>query len=342
MRILRHYRDVPAAAQGTVVALGNFDGVHRGHKAVIAEASRIAARGGAACAVLTFEPHPREFFNPQGPVFRLTSLRAKARQMEALGVEFLFVLHFDAAFAAIPAGDFVTQVLVQGLSVRHAVVGYDFVFGNKRAGNTELLASMAESHGFALTVIEPVAAGGEVYSSSRIRVALENRNPRLAAELLGHWWEIEGRVREGDRRGSKLGYPTANLTPGEILQPSLGIYAVRAGITTGQGVTWRDGVASLGRRPTFGGGDVVLEVHLFDFAGDLYGQHLRVAFIDYIREEKKFDDIQSLKAEILADCRLARRILAETPADDDTVGARKPLAHRRVAHRRVAHRRAGS
>ena len=322
MRILRHYWDVPVTARGAVVAIGNFDGVHRGHEAVIAEAHRVAARCGAASAVLTFEPHPRVYFDPQGPEFRLTSLRTKAHRIEALGVELLFVARFDRAFSLISARDFVTEVLVKGLQVRHVVVGYDFVFGHERAGDIELLASMAKGRGFGISVVDPVASEGEVYSSSRIRVALRNRNPRLAAELLGHWWEVEGRVRRGESRGHRLGYPTANLQLGDLLQPALGIYAVRAVTESALGV-WTDGVASLGRRPTFGGGDVVLEVHLFDFAGDLYGRYLRVAFVDYIREEKKFDDIAGLTSQMAADCRAARRILAETEARGESAPGRK-------------------
>lgn len=315
MRILRHYTDVPDQARGAVVAIGNFDGVHLGHQAVIAEAGRIAQAEGAPHAALTFEPHPRSFFSAGAPAFKLTSLRSKAHQIEALGVEFLFVLTFDAEFAAISAPDFVTRVLVQGLEIRGAVVGFDFVFGHRRAGDTRLLTEMAARHGFDVTVVEPVARQGEVYSSSRIREALKAANPRLAAELLGHWWVVEGRVGEGDRRGRQLGYATANVTLGDFLEPALGIYAVRAGLESERGVVWRDAVASLGRRPTFGAGEVVLEVHLFDFAGELYGQHLRVAFVDYIRAEKKFDDIDGLKAAIAADCEAARRILAATPAD---------------------------
>jgi riboflavin kinase/FMN adenylyltransferase len=335
MRILRHYTDVPAQVRGSVVAIGNFDGVHLGHQAVIAEAGRIAAAAGAPHAALTFEPHPRSFFTPRAAAFKLTSLRSKAHQIEALGVEVLFVLTFDAEFAAISAADFVDRVLVQGLGLRHAVVGFDFVFGHRRAGDTRLLSELAPRHRFELTVVEPVGHEGEVYSSSRIRQALKAAEPRLAAELLGHWWVVEGRVGEGERRGRQLGYATANLSLDDFLEPALGIYAVRAGLETESGVEWRDAVASLGRRPTFGGGEVMLEVHLFDFSGDLYGQHLRVAFVDYIREEKKFDDIDGLKAAMAADCEAARRILAATPTEMEVVVAPPSRAPNSPARRRA-------
>jgi riboflavin kinase/FMN adenylyltransferase len=316
MRVLRHYTDVPAEARGAVVAIGNFDGIHRGHRAVIGEAARIAVAADAPLAVLTFEPHPRSYFNPDAPAFRLTPMRGKAHQLEALGAEVLFVLHFDEALAAMPATDFVDQVIVRGIGARHLVVGYDFVFGHKRLGNTELLAQLSEHHGFALEVVAPVAQGDEICSSSRIRQALRDADPRLAAGLLGRRWEIEGRVGPGDKRGHQLGYPTANLALDDYLEPALGIYAVRAGLELDGELVWRDAVANLGRRPTFGGTDVILEVHLFDFAGDLYGQHMRVAFVDYIRPEEKFDDIEDLKAQMAADCDVARRLLGEANASE--------------------------
>ncbi len=311
MRIFRHFEELPAEARGAAVAIGNFDGVHRGHQAVIGEAARIAAATAAPLAVLTFEPHPRSFFDPTGPAFRLTPLRSKVHQVEALGADFLFVLHFDAALAAMPARDFVSQIVVHGIAACHLVVGYDFVFGNKRRGDTELLVELAVEHGFALEVVAPVAQAGEVFSSSRIRQALRDAEPRLAAALLGRDWEIEGRVGHGDRRGRELGYPTANLDLDDHLEPALGIYAVRAGLEIDGELVWRDAVASLGRRPTFGGTDVILEVHILDFSGDLYGKHLRVAFVGYIRPEEKFDDIDDLTARIALDCDAARRLLTE-------------------------------
>ncbi|WP_119462259.1 bifunctional riboflavin kinase/FAD synthetase [Rhodospirillaceae bacterium SYSU D60014] len=311
MRLFRHYSEVPVEARGAVVALGNFDGVHRGHQAVIGEAARLAREARAPLAVLTFEPHPREFFQPDQPPFRLTPFRIKVRQLETIGVDYLFVLHFDAELARKSAEAFVVEVLGEGLEAAHIVVGYDFVFGHQRRGNAALLRDLAGPQGVGVTSVEPVTSeSGEVFSSTRIREHLRAGQPLKAGILLGRPWEIEGRVEHGDARGRLLGFPTANLALGDYMQPALGVYAVKAGIDEGRGTVWRDGVANLGRRPTVGGERVQLEVHLFDFAGDLYGRHLRVALIDFLRGEKKFDGLESLKAQIAADTEEARRLMA--------------------------------
>ena len=311
MRLFRHYTEVPVEARGAVVALGNFDGIHRGHQAVIAAAAEKARELGTSHAVLTFEPHPREFFRPDQPPFRLTPLRIKARQVEAMGVDTLFVLHFNAELAQKSAEAFVVEVLSEGLEVAHVVVGYDFVFGQGRRGTAALLADLGRLHGFGVTALPPVGGGqGDVFSSTRVREHLQAARPLEAGALLGRPWEIEGRVEHGQQLGRDLGYPTANLLLGEYLQPALGIYAVKAGIDEGRGTVWHDGVASLGYRPTVGGTDLVFEVYLFDWSGDLYGRHLRVALIDYLRPEKKFDGLDALKAQIAADCGEARRLLA--------------------------------
>ena len=312
MRILRHYTEVPAEARGAVVALGNFDGVHRGHHAVLAAAAADARRLGRPLAVLTFEPHPRQFFAPGAPPFRLTSLRSKAHRLEHLGVDFLFALHFDRDFSHKTAQTFVLEVLVQGLHASHLVVGYDFVFGHQRGGGVNVLRYMGDMEGFGVTVVEPVGSGGEIYSSTRIRQHLKEARPQDAADLLGHWWEIDGRVQQGDQRGRTIGFPTANLALTDLLVPAHGVYAVRAGVETADGkLAWYDGVANLGRRPTFAKQDVLFEVHLFDFAGDLYGAHLRVQLIDFIRPERKFAGLEELKAQIAADAAAARAMLAD-------------------------------
>lgn len=314
MRIFRHYTELPEDARGAVVAIGNFDGVHLGHQAVIAAARHEADRRHVPCAVLTFEPHPRSFFQPSSPSFRLTPFRIKARHLEILGVDELIVLHFDRAFSQRSAGAFVDEILAGGLAASHIVTGFDFVFGHGRAGNAEFLARAARRCGFGYTRVAPVEMRpGEPFSSTRIRDCLSAGHPRKAAELLGRPWEIEGRVETGARRGRDIGFPTANVPLGEYLHPARGVYAVQAGVDEGGGTRWVDGVANLGRRPTFDGTDVLLEVHLFDFAGDLYGKHLRVKLVDYIRPEKKFDGIRELRAQIAADCGSARRMLARTP-----------------------------
>jgi riboflavin kinase / FMN adenylyltransferase len=311
MRLFRHHTEIPAEARGAVVAVGNFDGIHRGHQAVVAAAAGIAKDLGATQAILTFEPHPREFFRPDQPPFRLTPLRIKVRQFEAMGIDNLFVLHFNAELAQKSAEAFVVEVLSEGLAVAHVVVGYDFVFGHGRRGTAALLADLGRLHGFGVTALPPVGGDqGDVFSSTRVREHLQAARPLEAGALLGRPWEIEGRVEHGQKLGRDLGYPTANMMLGEYLQPALGIYAVKAGIDEGRGTVWHDGVASFGYRPTVGGTHLVFEVYLFDWSGDLYGRHLRVALIDYLRPEKKFDDLDALRAQIALDCDAARRLLA--------------------------------
>ena len=314
MRIFRH-DTVAAAERGAGVAIGNFDGVHLGHQAVIGEAGRIARAGGLPHAVLTFEPHPRRVFRPDDPPFRLTPFRAKSRHLEALGVDLLFTLHFDLAFAQMSAADFLEGVLVRNLGVRHAVVGYDFVFGHQRGGSPALLQARGAELGFGVTVVGPIAAsGGAVYSSTRIRELLVGGKPREAAALLGRCWEIEGRVERGDARGRSIGFPTANLLLDDYLRPAAGVYAVRVGIEEGRRTLWYEGVANLGQRPTFGGSDLRLEAHLFDFDRDLYGRHLRVALVEHLRPERKFSGIDALKAQIATDAAEARTLLQSLPA----------------------------
>lgn len=312
MKLFRHWDALPTEVCGSVVALGNFDGVHCGHRAVIATAQRIAAESGGLPAVLTFEPHPRAVFRPQEPPFRLTPLRVKARLLEAQGVAALFVLHFDSGFWHKSAENFVRDVLVAGLRVRHVVAGYDFLFGHRRTGDVHRLVRMGAELGFAVTEVGPVADPcGGVFSSTRVREALLAGRPEEATRLLGHPWEIEGRVETGDRIGRTLGFPTANFGFGDYLRPAFGVYAVRAGVDAGAETTWYQGVANLGHRPTVAGPSERVEVHLLDFSGDLYGRHLRVQLIQHLRPEQKFPDLAALRAQIVEDCRLSRIILQE-------------------------------
>jgi len=310
MRVFRH-TSASDDARGAVVAAGNFDGVHLGHQAVLGEAKALATSLGAPFAVLTFEPHPRAVFQPGLPPFRLTPFRAKSLVLETLGVDLLFTLHFDLAFAQKTAEQFVAEVLVAALGAKAVVVGYDFVFGNKRRGTAALLTAEGAKHGFAVKIVAPVAAaGGVIYSSTHIREHLVAGRPREAAALLGRPWEIDGRVDVGDKLGRTIGFPTANIDLADYLRPAPGVYAVRAGIEDGGKVEWHDGAANLGWRPTVGGKDLRLETHLFDFSGDLYGKHLRVALIERLRPEQRFDGLDALKAQIAADCVQARQILA--------------------------------
>jgi riboflavin kinase/FMN adenylyltransferase len=307
MRIFRDTRNLPTQARGAVVALGNFDGVHRGHQALIATARGIADARGAPLAVMVFEPYPREFFRADAEPFRLTSLRTKAGLLGERGVDLLIVVHFDAKLAAMLAQDFVMDVLLKDLAAAHVVVGEDFRFGKARGGDAALLSYMGEMEGFSVTIVAPLADGPDAkISSSRIRAALQEGRPEEAARLLGHPWSIEGHVATGDRRGRTLGFPTANLTLQNLLHPAFGVYAVRA--RRGADETVYDGMANFGRRPTFAVATPLFETHLFDFAGDLYGQLLHVELIAYLRPERKFESLDALQAQLVADSHAARAI----------------------------------
>ena len=310
MAIYRHTTDLPEEALGAVVAIGNFDGVHRGHQAVIDKAGRLAREFESSLGVLTFEPHPRRFFRPDDPPFQLTSFRLKLRLLETLGVANVFVLPFNLALSELSAEDFVRQILVEDLRLRHVLVGDNFYFGHKRGGDTALLERLGRSHGFGVTILRRIeGTTGEAYSSTGIRDYLTAGNPTRAALLLGRYWEIEGRVQSGAKRGRELGFPTANIALGEVLEPAYGVYAVRAGVDRGGQTVWHPGVANLGIRPMVEGDEPLLEVHLFDFDADLYGQHMRVAFVDYLRPEMTFDDMEAMRAQMVEDSRRARVIL---------------------------------
>lgn len=312
MRLIRHCQELPDALKGAVVALGNFDGVHKGHQAVINAAKAIAAQLAAPVMVMTFEPHPRAFFNAAQPPFRLTPLRVKARLIEALGIDVLYCQHFDGAFAQMTAQSFIDDILVGGLQAAHVVVGYDYVFGRGRQGTGALLQKMADQGRFGFTAVPPATTvTGETYSSTRVREYLAEGRVQDAARLLGHYWEIEGRVEQGDQRGRTLGFPTANLHLDDYLRPNLGVYAVRTGIDLGEGTRWLNGVANIGRRPTFNKADEVMEVHLLDQNMDLYGRHLRVALVKHIRPERRFSGLEELKSQILSDCQAACAILGD-------------------------------
>ncbi len=311
MRIFRHYENLPDDLKGSVIAVGNFDGVHLGHRGVISEASRIARAAGIPWGVMTFEPHPRMFFKPDQPSFRITPLRAKSHAITELNADFMVVLRFDAELAGLSAQDFVKIVLLNNLGVHHVVCGYDFSFGKGREGDCEFLLHAGKDSGFGLTAVGAIDdPDGQAYSSTRIRTCLSNGDPRGAASLLGRPFEITGRVSHGDERGRTIGFPTANIHLDDYLEPLRGVYAVRAAIETTDEPIWIDGVANLGIRPTFDKTEPVLEVFLFDFDGDLYDRHLRVQIIDFIRPEQKFDGLDALKNQIAADCDQARAILA--------------------------------
>jgi riboflavin kinase/FMN adenylyltransferase len=313
MRIFRHFEDVPAVFQGAVVAIGNFDGVHRGHQALIAQARALAEERKSALAVLAFEPHPAEFFHPRPD--------SKARLLAELGVDAMFALTFDESMAKRSAPDFVRDVLVKGLGLSGAVVGPDFEFGQGRGGNVATLNYMGEMEGFSVTCFDMVKAakiagdtGAEKISSTRIRTSLKAAMPEEAARLLGRWWAVEARVEHGDARGRQMGFPTANMHLGHCLAPAFGVYAVRVTILENEKPVGRhDGVANFGIRPMYQIDVPLMEAHLFDFDGDLYGKHLSVELIAYLRPEAKFASLDALIAQIGADAATARKILAHTP-----------------------------
>ena len=309
MIVLHGTASVPPAARGAALAIGNFDGVHRGHQALLQAARDAAAQTGGKAGVILFEPHPREFFQPDKPHFRLTPLPRKLELLEAFGLDLAVVLRFDAALAGLSAEAFIAQVLVQELSVSHVVVGYDFRFGKGRTGDPETLRRAAAAHGFAVTVVAQVADAGEVFSSSAIRAELAQGDVQGAAEMLGHWWRVTGTVIGGAKRGTGLGFPTANiaLAPGTAL--AHGIYAVRVPVDGKP----HPAAAYLGTRPTFDDGAPVLEVFVLDFDDDLYGRQIAVDFIDHIRGDRRFDSIDDLKAQMQHDCDRARILLDTAP-----------------------------
>ena len=303
--VIQDWRAVPAALRGATVALGNFDGVHLGHAAVLRAAH--AARPDLPIAALTFEPHPREHFRPEDPPFRLTLLPAKVEALAALGARIVFAIPFDATLAAMTAEAFVDQVLHQGLGARHLACGADFAFGHRRGGDVAFLTREAERRGIGLSIVPPVADENGPISSTRIRRVLQDGYPERAAAKLGRDWELHGTVFHGDHLGRELGWPTANILLGRQLEPARGVYAVTVRLADGQVVP---GVANVGRRPTLGGDPVTrLEVHLFDWSGDLYGQEIHVRLHAFQRADAKFDGLDALKAAIAADAAEARRLL---------------------------------
>jgi riboflavin kinase/FMN adenylyltransferase len=311
MRIYRHYNDLPQHDLGAAIAIGNFDGVHLGHQKVINTAGEVARRTGVSWGVLTFEPHPRLVFNRHISPFRLTPFHVKARMVEELGADFLIVLHFDLEFSKRTADEFISHILVEHLRVSHMVSGFDFVFGHERQGDSAYLAARGRDLEFATTSLTKVLdENGEVISSTRVRALLSAGDAEGATRLLGRPFEIEGRVITGEARGRTIGFPTANLELDTHTRPAIGVYAIRAGLDQGGDTDWHDGVANLGYRPTFDGEGLLLETHLFDFAQDLVGRHLRVRLIGHLRDESKFAGIDDLKAQIVKDCAEARDFLA--------------------------------
>jgi riboflavin kinase / FMN adenylyltransferase len=311
MKIFRHIAGIPREYKGAVVAIGNFDGVHRGHQALIRRAIRHAEVRGVPCAVLTFEPTSREFFYPGAEPIRLTPFRSKAHILAKLGVDAMFALPFDSEMAHHTAQDFVLELLVKSLEVDCVVVGSDFRFGAQRAGNGSVLAYMGEMEGFGVEIFPTVMAGmEEKISSTLIRTLLRDGHPDDASRLLGHPFVIEGRVEHGEKRGRTLGFPTLNMHLDGYIRPAYGIYAVRTSVIEDEVVTARyDGVANFGIRPMFEIEAPLMETYLFDFSGDLYGKQIAVELVAYLRPEAKFPNVEALKAQMAQDVRDAQQAL---------------------------------
>jgi len=296
----------PGPLAGAVVAIGNFDGVHRGHRAVIGAALDRARALGRSAAALTFTPHPRQFFRPQEPLFELSGERNKLRLLAATGLDGVVIMRFDAALAGTSAQEFIDRILIGALGIGGAAIGFDFHFGRNRTGSPSYLDEEGARRGFAVNVVPPLEDEGRPVSSGSVRTALSEGKVVEAAELLDAPWFVTGEVRHGDKRGRGLGFPTANvrLDPGCGLKH--GVYAVRTRVAG----MMHEGVASFGRRPMFDDGAPLLEVNLFDFDGDLYGQEIDVAFIGWIRPEQKFDTVETLKRVMVTDAAQARDTLA--------------------------------
>ncbi|OAN74823.1 riboflavin biosynthesis protein RibF [Sulfitobacter pontiacus] len=308
MEIIRDYQFVSASDQGATAAIGNFDGVHLGHRSVIDMAR--AALPDAPLGVVTFEPHPREYFAPDAPPFRLMGAEARAHQLQKIGVDKLYELGFDAALSGLSPRAFAQEVIVDGLGLRHVVVGADFRFGKARAGTAEQLQAFGAEMGFGVTIAPLMAKGPDTVSSTAIRNALTEARPRDAAAMLGHWHRVEGPILHGEKRGRELGYPTANMSIDGLHPPAFGVYAVLVDVLEGPQAGRYHGVASLGVRPMFGENKANLETFIFDFKGDLYGKHVSVALVDHLRGEEKFDSLDALITQMDADSAQARRILA--------------------------------
>ena len=309
MRIIRDYQYVKPQDRGACAAIGNFDGVHLGHRSVI-ELTRRAAPD-LALGVLTFEPHPREYFAPDAPPFRLMRRETRAHRLEKLGVERLYELNFNAALAGMTPEQFAEMVIARGLGLGHVVVGADFCFGKGRSGNADDLVRFGADMGFGVTVAPLLEAAETVVSSTAIRQALSDGRPRDAQAMLGHWHRIDGEVIGGEQRGRQLGFPTANMSIEGLHPPAFGVYAVLVDVLDGPHAGSYHGAASLGVRPMFGGILPNIETYIFDFSGDLYGATLSVGLVEFLRPELKFDGLDALIVQMQADCDRARVLLTD-------------------------------
>lgn len=309
MQIFKSYTNIPQDCQGASVAMGNFDGVHLGHQSVIALARAAGATHNAPLGIITFEPHPRQFFAPNAPAFRLMSGETRAHQIAKMGVECLFEIPFNKALSSLSARAFAQQVLHDGLNIKHVVIGADFRFGKGREGDADILCEFGDEMGFDVTIAPLVSDDQSNYSSSAIREALSDGRPEDAARILGHWHRIDGIVEHGEKRGRELGFPTANISINDLHLPKIGVYATIFDILDGPHKGTYHGAASLGVRPMFGINKPNLETYIFDFDEDIYDCAVSVALVDFQREEENFDGIDTLVAQIKKDCEQARATL---------------------------------
>jgi len=306
MELIRGIHNLRERHRGSVVTIGNYDGVHRGHQHLLAAAREKARALGVPATVVTFEPTPREYFEGDAAPSRLMRLREKIEALPLYGIDRAVILRFDRRMQNISAQEFINRLLVNGLGTRHLVVGHDFHFARKREGNLATLREQGALHGFSVEEVDRFLVDGERVSSSLVREALGRGDLRRAESLLGRPYRIAGRVRLGQQLGRKLGYPTANLALHRKVVPLWGIFAVRV---SGAGLVDHPAVVSLGTRPTINGTDPLLEVHVFDFEGDLYGRYLDVDFVQRLRDEKKFESLDALVEQMHKDAAQARRVL---------------------------------
>lgn len=311
MHIIRDTAFTDPTDRGAAAAIGNFDGVHIGHQAVIDLARQAAADLNAPLGIMTFEPHPRSYFSHDPKPFRLMNADARANRLAKLGVEKLYEVPFNAALANLTPRDFARTIIADQLGLKHVVVGADFRFGKDRAGDVQMLQTFGREMGFGVTVAPIVAIDTANVSSTAIRQALTDGKPRDAAAMLGHWHRIEGEIVRGDQRGRDLGYPTANMSITGLHPPRYGVYAVKVDVLNGLHKGAYNGAASIGIRPTFGENIPNCETFIFDFKGDLYGATLSVGLVEFLRPEQKFDTLDALIAQMDADCASARKILAD-------------------------------
>ena len=311
MRIIRDTVFIDPSDRGAAAAIGNFDGVHIGHRAVIDLTRKAAKAANAPLGIMTFEPHPRSYFSREDSPFRLMSAEAKANRLAKLGVEKLYEVPFNDALASLTPRGFAQTIIADQLGLKHVVVGADFCFGKGRAGTVADLEDFGAEMGFGVTIAPIVSIDTANVSSTAIRQALTDGKPRDAAAMLGHWHRIEGEVIRGEQRGRELGYPTANMSINGLHPPKFGVYAVKVDVLDGPHKGTYNGAASIGVRPMFGENVPNCETFIFDFKGDLYGTTLSVALVDYLRPELKFDGLDALIAHMDADCAKAREILAD-------------------------------